>query len=137
MRAQRFLSQYGEQMLVILRLQKRLQALDDLYDIVQDMTREKVQTSPKPDKIGEIIAKKSDLKAELNEEIEKAKAIMDDVEAVISEVNDKRLQLLLHERYINFMTWGMIAEDLDLSDRWVQELHLKALMKVERIINVV
>ena len=137
MRAQRFLSQYGEQMLVILRLQKRLQALDDLFDIVQDMTREKVQTSPKPDKIGEIIAKKSDLKAELNEEIEKAKAIMDDVEAVISEVNDKRLQLLLHERYINFMTWGMIAEDLDLSDRWVQELHLKALMKVEKIINVV
>lgn len=135
MRAKRFLKQYGEEMILIRKMQHRIEALDDLFSITMDMSRDRVQTSPKPDKIGEIIARKTDLQEALENEIEEAKAVMDEVEDVIGKVEDVKRQLLLHERYIDFMTWEKIAEDLDLSDRWVQVLHQRALEDVEIIID--
>ena len=135
MRAKRFLLRYKEERKKVRRLQAQILELDDLFSVTQDMTSEKVQSSPKPDRIGEIIARKSDLKEELWEEIAKSMDIMEEIEGVINDVKDADLQLLLQSRYIRFMTWEKIAVQFDYSYRWVLILHGRALMEVEKIID--
>ena len=135
MRAKRFLLRYKEERKKVRRLQAQILELDDLFSVTQDMTNEKVQSSPKPDRIGEIIARKSDLKEELWEEIAKSMDIMEEIEGVINDVKDADLQLLLQSRYIRFMTWEKIAVQFDYSYRWVLILHGRALMEVEKIID--
>lgn len=137
MRAKRFLEQYGIQCRKVMRLSQQIAALDDLFNVTQDMTAEKVQSSPKPDRIGEIIARKSDKIEELWSEVDRAQELMDEIEAVIRQVKREDLRLLLTLRYINFKKWREI-EDIfgyDSQQRWVHKLHGKALNEVERIIN--
>ena len=137
MRAKRFLEQYGIQCRKVMRLRRQIEALDDLFNVTQDMTSEKVQSSPKPDRIGEIIARKSDKVEELWAEVNRAEDLMDEIEAVISKVRREDLRLLLHLRYINFKKWREIEDILgyDSQQRWVHKLHGRALNEVERIIN--
>lgn len=137
MEAKRFLEQYGLQYMKVLRLRKEIDALDDLFSITQDMTAEKVQRSPKPDRIGEIIAKKADKEEELKAEEKRAEDIMGEIEDVISRVSREKLRFLLVMRYINFMRWREIEDVLgyDSQQRWVHKLHGRALNEVERIIN--
>lgn len=137
MRAKRFLEQYREQMTKVETLKKRIDALDDLFKFTQDMTSEKVQTSPKPDRMGEIIAKKVDNTEKLQAEIREAYIIMGQVEDVIDKVHSSELRYLLQLRYISIMKWKDI-EDLmgfDSNQRWVHKLHGRALNEVERILN--
>lgn len=137
MTAKEFLRQYGREKLKIERLNDRIAALDDLFSVTQDMTSEKVQSSPKPDRMGEIIAKKADLQADLEEEVQEAYRVMNEVEAVINRLQDERQKALLHDRYILLWKWRKIEDRLgfDSNQRWVYVLHKRALREVERIIN--
>ena len=137
MRAKRFLEQYGRQVRKIKRIEHQIEALDDLFDFPQDMTSEKVQSSPKPDRIGEIVARKADKVDELWQEVCKAQDLMDEIEAVINKVKREDLRLLLTLRYINLKKWRDVEEVMgfDSQQRWVHKLHGKALYEVEKIIG--
>lgn len=137
MNAKVFLMQYREQMTKVETLKKRIDALDDLFRFTQDMTAEKVQTSPKPDRMGEIIAKKVDNTEKLEAEINEAYIIMEEVESVIDQVHSSELRYLLQLRYISIMKWKDIelAMGFDSNQRWVHKLHGRALNEVEKIIN--
>lgn len=142
MNAREYLQRYGRELQKIVTLEERIRALDDLFSVTQDMTSERVQSSPKPDKIGEIIAKKSDLNAELQEEIEASYDVMNEIEGTINRVPNGRYKLILYGRYICFMTWEKIAESMQRADgaepyseRWLYILHKRALREVDKIIN--
>lgn len=137
MRAKRFLEQYREQMIKVEILKGKIDALDDLFRFTQDMTSEKVQSSPKPDRMGEIVAKKVDQTEKLNHEIEEAYVIMGEVEDVIDKVRSPKLRWLLEARYINLQKWKdiEISMGFDSNQRWVYKLHCRALNEVERILN--
>ena len=137
MRAKRFLEQFRVQTWKVRRLEAEIQAINDEFSFSQDMTSDKVQSSPKPDRIGEIIAKKSDKIEEMWSEVDKAQELMEEIEAVIEQVSKESLKFLLVERYINFKTWSVMEREMGFNSngRWVHKLHGRALNEVERIIN--
>lgn len=143
MRAIKFLQRYMIERRKVNKLRERITEVDDLFSFTQDMTSERVQSSPKQDRLGEIVAEKVDLEADLMDEVALSLEIMNEIEEVINKVQDTRQQELLQKRYIRVdeetkrqKTWERIAEEFGYSDpRWLYVLHKRALREVERLLN--
>lgn len=52
------------------------------------------------------------------------------MEDAIATVPDGRLRLLLEYKYVDGMTWEQIAEKVGIEQRWVYELHGRALSAI-------
>ena len=137
MRAKQYLSQYRRCKKKIARLEEQIQALAELCSGIAapQIDGDRVQSSHNPDRMGEVIAKKSDLEAELMDEVVNAIDIMNEVTDTINEVENVDYQTLLEKRYIGFKTWEVIADEMHFSARWVLTMHGRALWEVEKIIN--
>lgn len=67
----------------------------------------------------------------LDKRIDELYATKREVAYVIHKVGNPTYRTLLELRYLRFMTWEEIAEEMDLSDKWVRtRLHSKALNAV-------
>lgn len=64
-------------------------------------------------------------------------AVKQEIEQLIEQVEDNTLQALLRDRYINFLPWEQIAENIHYeSSRWVRTaIHNKALNAAEEILK--
>lgn len=64
-------------------------------------------------------------------------AVKQEIELLIEQVEDNTLQALLRDRYINFLSWEQIAENIHYeSARWVRTtVHNKALNAAEKILK--
>ena len=135
MNAEKYLKQYQECRKRIARLEEKIQILDDLAShITPEMSSDRVQSSHPPDKLGEIVAKKSDLINEVMAEISDALTLLNEIEQVINSVEPVGYQLILQKRYIACETWERIAEELCYSPQWICVLHRRALKEVEKLI---
>lgn len=136
MNAEKYLRQYQECRKRIAKLEEKIQILDDLAThITPEMSSDRVQSSHPPDKLGQIVAKKSDLMNETLDEIARAYELINEVESVINQVEPVGYQQILQKRYIRLETWESIAEELSYSAQWLYVLHKRALIEVEKIIN--
>ena len=107
-----------------------------VYNISGNENNERVQTSKRVDKIGDIMSKIVDLENELDNDIDKLVDLKAEVTKRIDEIPDMECRLLLMLRYLNFKTWEEIAEKMGYSDRWVrQELHSRALKSFKNLCN--
>ena len=129
----------------IAHLQDEIQKLADLCAGLPCTATDgdKVQSSHDPDRIGKVIAEKTDLEDELMDEVLSSIDAMNDIIETINRLSDVTYQNVLHLRYIDFdedtlqlKTWTEIADELNYSERWVQAIHGRALVEVERMINV-
>ncbi len=96
---------------------------------------ERVQTSTKPDKIGEIVAKILDLNNEINNDIDKLIDLKKEIMNLIDKVSCDDLRCILYLRYFQFKTWEKIAVEMNYSYQWIHKLHSKALNEVDRLLN--
>lgn len=136
MNAEKYLRQYQECRKRIAKLEEKIQILDDLAThITPEMSSDRVQSSHPPDKLGQIVAKKSDLMNETLDEIARAYELINEVESVINQVEPVGYQQILQKRYIRLETWESIAEELSYSAQWLYVLHKRALIEVDKIIN--
>lgn len=72
-----------------------------------------------------------DLQREINCDIDSFINMRDEIEPAIDTVADQTLRNILRYRYINGLTWEMIAERMRYSYQWVCKLHGDALMEVQ------
>ncbi|MBR0380479.1 MAG: hypothetical protein IJH62_08010 [Mogibacterium sp.] len=136
MEAREYLEQYKKLSWHIERLKRDIDDLEDSIDSISidynyrprsnEISR---RTENKAVKLATLKDKKQ---KEILESWEKREEIVD----TISMIEDSILYQLLYDRYIKFMTWETISEDIGTSEYWTRsKLHNKALSALEKIIN--
>lgn len=121
------------------RVNSRLRRLSDLRQLAGRVTsslgREPVSGSADVHKLDGTIAKIVDMEREINEDIDRLVDAKRESMAIIRQVAHPDQQLVLELRYLDFKSWPSIAEEMELSPRWVQTLHERALAAVENIFS--
>lgn len=121
-------------------INQKIKEVDDLQRMSTcigsfDYSKDKVQTSPKPDApYVEILERICDLQAEINSEIdyfvnEKHKIINQ-----IQEVTKPNYINVLFKHYVEFKKFEEIAVEMSLSYQYVIEIHGYALQEFEKIL---
>ncbi len=85
-------------------------------------------------KLEDVIARLIDTEAEIDESIDSLVDLKIEIMNAIWKVEDANCQLLLEQRYINFKSWEEIADDMNVSVRWVHKLHAKGLELIEKFL---
>ena len=98
-----------------------------------DMSKERVQTSNKPDIIGDVIPALVDLKEEINRKIDEYVDKKREIESNIEKLTDEQLKVLLLKRYIHLKSWKQISLDLCYSYVHTIRLHNKALKAFDEV----
>ena len=103
-----------------------------IYCISSPNYKEKVQTTPNFDKIGSYIAKIDERERELllsvNQYVEKAK----EIENQIEEMDSKNDYEVLSLRYIGCMGFEEISKRMNYSRRQITRIHQKAIKNFEK-----
>ncbi len=136
MRAKSFLKRYERAKKRVEEIKRRIADLEaQSINVTQAMDAERVQTSPQPDRIGKVIAAKVDLASDLLEAETNELDVMNQIYAVLNQLEDPDHQRLLRLRYIECLKWGDIADQMHYEDRNIFYIHGRALVEVERIIH--
>lgn len=104
-------------------------------NVTAQMGTEPVQSSSVSDKVGNIVAKIVDLEAEINRMIDK---FIDDKQeriAIIEQVGDTLQYNILHKFYVQGKSLKEIAAEEYYSEVHIAKQHIKALEKVQKIID--
>lgn len=118
-------------------IQCNKQELDDLRVLSDsipgiDYSKDRVQTSPSGDAgYTKIVAKIIDLKNAINADIEKMLSLKLEIRTVINAVQDNEERLLLMCRYLNFMSWENICDEMSVSLRTAHRIHAAALANIK------
>lgn len=136
MEAKQFLKQYLVTRARIRNMESTVQELEDLLEKITAGTEgERVQTSGPKDKVGDLVARIVDYRNEIMDEWARALDQLAEIEAVIQQVDDSRMQRILHMRYVENMKWEEIAVASGFSYRQVLRIHGEALQAVKKILN--
>lgn len=119
------------------RLQTRREDIrNDLYSLGgMDMSADRVQTSPKGDRMLELIATVDEIERDLVDEI---KELTEDKQKIIREIErvpQENYKQLLYDRYVLCQRWEKIALDRNKGVRWIYRLHGKSLQAFEKVWN--
>lgn len=76
-----------------------------------------------------------DLRRELSETEQDAKAVTIEVTDMISSLPDVNQQMVITKRYLDNLAWERIASDMDMPVRAVQKLHGRALPLLQEMIE--
>ncbi len=97
-----------------------------------DYSKDKVQTSPSGDAgFTKIVEKIIELEEAIKTDIEKLLSLMIEIRNVINDVQDNEEKLLLKHRYLNFMSWDEICDEMNVSMRTAHRIHSSALQNVK------
>lgn len=113
----------------------RLQAL--ALKITSSWSSEHVSGSGNQDKMGDAIAKITDLDREIDMEIDSFINKKRTVKAVIGKVDNPDQLDILYKRYIQYESFEQIANELNMSYRNVCYIHGKALQSVIELMKAV
>lgn len=93
------------------------------------------------------ITKKIDKETELQNQIESTQQLLMEIEKTITEIDDYELEMLLHYRYVEGLQWSgaqyyfnkakspYIVDKMGYSRSWIDEMHKRALDKVQTILD--
>lgn len=81
--------------------------------------------------MADILDRLIDLEIELSKEIDEFVDLKLEIEQVIKKANNPEYQILLEMRYLNFRTWGEIANEMNYGIDNVYRIHRKALDLIE------
>lgn len=136
-----YLMQYWRAKVEVRRLESQRASIQDLLgNVTVDPTSEHVQTSRDPDQIGKLVAKLSDIEAELDDERVKAIDLMQKIYKDIGKLRNPDEQLILQARYIRMLPWSQVEKEMQKSQlyysrQWMMGHHKHALEEIERITN--
>lgn len=125
------------------RLRKRIRLLQAQIEARRERAEalsgwpegDRVQTSHEPDKIGRAVAELADRKNELVDMQLEAIERMNKIEALLRELKEPDYALVIQYKYIRVMSWDEVAETMNYSSRWVQELKRKAIREIDEILG--
>ena len=125
------------------RLRKRIRLLQAQIEARRERAEalsgwpegDRVQTSHEPDKIGRAVAELADSEAELMDMEADAIERMDEIEALLRMLRNPDGALVIQYKYIRGMSWDEVAETMNYSSRWVQELKRKAIREIDEILG--
>jgi len=133
MTAKEYLSQAFTLHKLITAKKTRIQNLRDMqHRLGGAISAAKVQTSRKPDPLGDITAQLLDSIAECQQDITQLLDIQREIEKVIDCMEREDYRLILYERYINLKRWEDIAADNNFGWDTVHRKHREALEKIPR-----
>ena len=92
---------------------------------------DKVQNSP-GDRMADVMARIVDLEYEIIDDTLKLVQKKSEVVSDIFMVGDEKLERVLYLRYVEYLTFSNIAEEMDIDIRQVFRLHGKALYSFEK-----
>lgn len=98
--------------------------LNKTSNVLSDMTG-----NPNKDRsrVEDYVVKIVDMEKELDEDIDRLISLKADIMHTIKKVEDAECQMLLEDRYLRFLTWEAIADNMGYTVRNVYILHGKAL----------
>ena len=133
--AKTYLSRYGNLMAQCRSLQLSIISIrENAENITVHLDPNKVQSSSKiHDPIAESAAAIADMERMQSEYFKEAKAVLEEIMQTIKRVHDERLQNLLILRYVDGLTWEVVAAQMNYEVRKVHRLHGDALEQVNRI----
>lgn len=114
--------------------EKELEELKELSTSLSgtDYSKDKVQSSSSNDaNYVRIIEKILDLEKVIERDIEGLLSLRLEIRNTISQVKDNEERLLLQYRYLNFLTWDEICDEMHVSSRTVHRIHASALKNVK------
>jgi DNA-directed RNA polymerase specialized sigma subunit len=119
-----------------LRISTKLEQLEQLRSYAEKTSSfaSARKNSNAGDRIGKTVAKIIDLENEINADIDRLVETARSVRKAISQVDNKKHQLLLELRYLNNKTWEEIAVTMHYSLRNVYCIHGHALQKLKDVI---
>lgn len=113
--------------------------IDDLYALITRVTpvlkTDVVSGSGNQDKIGNAIAKITDLQAELNRDIDHFVDLKREAAAKLGKVTRAEYYEILHKRYFEYQSLEQIAVSMNYTYRWIRRLHGRALNVFGKIMN--
>jgi len=113
--------------------------IDDLYALITRVTpvlkTDVVSGSGSQDKIGNAIAKITDLQAELNRDIDHFVDLKREAAAKLGKVTRAEYYEILHKRYFEYQSLEQIAVSMNYTYRWIRRLHGRALNVFGKIMN--
>lgn len=83
-----------------------------------------------PGKILSAVEKMDEIEREITEEIDKLADLRKIVSLGIRGIRDDRMQDILGYRYLLGMTWTQVADKMELDERWVRRLHVRAVTQL-------
>lgn len=136
MNAKEFLSQAY---LLDQRVQSKMRQVEDLRALACSVkgfvSEEPVKHTRDVTGLQNAVVKILEEEQALNEEIDRLVEVRRAIREVIDRVQDLTMQLILEKRYLLFESWEKICSDLAYSERWVFDLHSRALGAVEEILS--
>ena len=117
------------------QITEKLHQLDQLRSMssnitakVSDMPR---SSSPNPHSMEDTILKIVDMSRALDSEIDALVDLKKEIKGVIDAVQNDEYRTLLTMRYLSFRPWKYISETMHYDDKYVFEVHGKALLAVK------
>lgn len=134
-RAKQYLLEYQRIHRKIARLEAQISEIEEQADKITAWSDgDRVQSSHNPDKIGQLVARKIDMETKLLDAIGELFDKLDEIEYVLGSLRNPDYALLLEYHYIRGLTWESISLKMHYSTRWIQTLHGRALMEVDKLI---
>lgn len=109
---------------------EELQRLESRAEKITSMVSDMPKGGNQGDRLQLAVDRICELEERLNGKIDAAVKRRKEMEAAITTVEDKTLQLLLQYRYIDGMTWEQIAVKMNYDYRWTLRLHGRALTRL-------
>ena len=97
---------------------------------------ERVQSSGSPDKMSDAVTRMIEVDKEIDEMIDSFVDLKQEVIRTIEKVDEPILYDVLHKIYIQYMKPSEVADALNYSYQWINELHNRAIGKVQSIIDI-
>jgi len=72
---------------------------------------------------------------ELNKSIDELVSVREEIESMILRLPDVAQRVILEKKYLCFMAWIDIADDMGYSVRWAQMQHQQALAQIQAILE--
>ena len=114
-------------------IQRRIEKIDTLRAAIENSAirydTDPVQSSGGIDRLERVIAEIVDLEKEVDEMTDKYIAYKGKMIANIDKIPSERDRDVLYNRYILFMQFNDIADDLHLDASWVRKIHKRAMDK--------
>ena len=121
------------------QIQSKVQQIDRLRatagDIRMVYENGRVQSNSVTSRVEAAVMRIIEEEENINAEIDHLVDVKLQIRAVINQVEDVTLRLILGKRHLLFQPWEEIAIDLGITSRWAKDRHKEALKAVERILE--
>ena len=114
---------------------KREQIQSELYAVRSPQLGERVLSSGGGDQMIRLIAKAEKMTAKITARTGELEKLREEIEAQIQKVPHPKYRQVLSYRYELCMRWEDIAEDMNVSVRYIYKLHGRALAAFDKVVH--